>query len=252
MNNAFGVPQSLLVLGGGSDIGLATAMELVRAGTRSVVLAARDPERCSEAATALRDAGASVEVLRFDATEPRTHQTFIDNVTSGFGDIDAALLAWGILGDQGKAEDDAAHALDVIETNFVGAVSVGTLLAQRLREQGHGTIVVLSSVAGERARRSNFVYGSSKAGLDAFFTGLGDALVGTGARVIVVRPGFVVSKMTAGMTPVPFSTTPEAVAIAIRKALASRTEEVWVPAVLRVVMSVLRHVPRKLFRRLPL
>jgi decaprenylphospho-beta-D-erythro-pentofuranosid-2-ulose 2-reductase len=118
--------------------------------------------------------------------------------------------------------------------------------------QGHGTIVLLSSVAGERARQSNYMYGSSKAGVDAFAQGLGDSLAGTGVQVMVVRPGFVKTKMTAGRDPVPFSTTADAVAGEVVKGLARGSHTVWAPPVLRLVMSVLRHVPRPLFRRLPL
>jgi decaprenylphospho-beta-D-erythro-pentofuranosid-2-ulose 2-reductase len=124
--------------------------------------------------------------------------------------------------------------------------------ANRLRAQGHGTLVVLSSVAGERARRSNFVYGASKAGLDAFAQGLGDALHPTGVRVLVVRPGFVHTKMTTGLKAPPLSTTPEAVAAAIVTGLASGAHTVWVPGPLRFVFSALRHLPRPLFRRLDL
>jgi decaprenylphospho-beta-D-erythro-pentofuranosid-2-ulose 2-reductase len=111
--------------------------------------------------------------------------------------------------------------------------------------------VVLSSAAGERVRRADFIYGSSKAGLDAFAQGLGDALYGTGVHVMVVRPGFVRTRMTAGLPPAPLATTPEAVATAIELGLRRRSETVWVPGTLRLVMSALRHAPRALFRRLP-
>src|SRR5690606_18413325 len=113
-------------------------------------------------------------------------------------------------------------------------------------------IVALSSVAGERPRRSNFVYGSTKAGMDSFYTGLGEALREVGGRVLVVRPGFVRSKMTEGLEDAPLATTPEAVADAVVDAVRSGREQIWVPATMRVVMSGLRHVPRALFRRLPI
>jgi decaprenylphospho-beta-D-erythro-pentofuranosid-2-ulose 2-reductase len=122
--------------------------------------------------------------------------------------------------------------------------------ARRLRDQGHGTLVVLSSVAGERVRSANFVYGSSKAGLDGFCQGLGDALVGSGVRVLIVRPGFVPTKMTAGRDRAPFSTTPEQVAEVVVRGLQSGAEVVWSPPVLRWVMAVARHLPRAVFRRL--
>ena len=112
----------------------------------------------------------------------------------------------------------------------------------------HGTLVVLSSVAAERARKTNFVYGSSKAGLDAFAQGLGDALIGSGARVMVVRPGFVHTRMTEGMDPQPFSTTPEAVAASIVRGLERSDEVVWSPGILRYVFAVMRHLPRGIWR----
>jgi decaprenylphospho-beta-D-erythro-pentofuranosid-2-ulose 2-reductase len=161
-------------------------------------------------------------------------------------------VAFGVLGDQAEAEHDAAAALEIARVNYLGTVSVAVPVANRMRAQGHGTIVALSSVAGERVRRSNFVYGSSKAGMDGFLLGLGDSLVGTGVKVMVVRPGFVHTKMTEGMEAAPLSTTPEAVADAILAGLARGSETVWVPGALRYVMMVLRHVPRPIFRKLPL
>jgi len=162
------------------------------------------------------------------------------------------VIAFGVLGDAEVAERDASTALEIVQTNFTGAVSVAIPLAQRLQAQGHGTLVVLSSVAGERVRKANFVYGSSKAGVDGFFQGLGDRLVGSGVHVMIVRPGFVRTKMTAGMKEAPFTTTPAQVATAVAAALGRDTEIIWVPAPLRWVMAVLRHVPRPIFRRLPL
>jgi decaprenylphospho-beta-D-erythro-pentofuranosid-2-ulose 2-reductase len=253
MKDALGSVQSVLVLGGGSDIALATLRELVQRRTRTVVLAARDPESLQATAEELRGAGATrVETVAFDARATASHEAFVADVFERIGDIDLALLAFGVLGDQEDAEHDGRVAVDIAEVNYVGSVSVAVPIAQRMRAQGHGTIVALSSVAGERARRSNFVYGSSKAGMDAFFQGLGDSLVGTGVRVMIVRPGFVHTKMTEGMDAAPLSTTPEAVADAIVKGLARNREMVWVPAQLRYAMSVLRHVPRPVFRKLPL
>jgi len=253
MRDALGSPQSVLVLGGGSDIGLATARALVARRTRTVILAARHPDDLDSAVVDLRGAGAEhVETVHFDADDLASHKNFADDVFSRHGDIDLVLVAFGVLGDQAHAEDNPEAATAVLTTNFVGAASIGLHVAHQLRRQGHGTLVVLSSVAGERARRSNFVYGSSKAGLDAFYTGLGDSLVGSGVTVVVVRPGFVESKMTAGLDPVPFSTTPDKVAEVIVAAVESGVEQAWAPRPLRLVMSGLRHLPRSVFRRLPL
>jgi decaprenylphospho-beta-D-erythro-pentofuranosid-2-ulose 2-reductase len=174
----------------------------------------------------------------------------VDGVFDRHGDVDLVLVAFGELGDQAALETDPAAAARLAQVNYVGAVSVGLAVAARMRAQGHGTLVALSSVAAERPRRSNFVYGSSKAGLDAFFRGLGDALRGSGARVLLVRPGFVHTRMTAGLPAAPFATTPEAVAEGIVGALRSGAETVWVPSVLRWVMTVLRHLPAPLFRKL--
>jgi decaprenylphospho-beta-D-erythro-pentofuranosid-2-ulose 2-reductase len=253
MKDALGSVQSVLVLGGGSDIALATVRQLVARRATTVVLAARQPESLAETADELRAAGAtSVETVAFDARDTASHEALLDGVFERVGDVDLAILAFGVLGDQEEAEQDGRAAVDIAEVNYVGSVSVAVPIAQRMRRQGHGTIVALSSVAGERARRSNFVYGSSKAGMDAFFQGLGDSLVGSGVRVMIVRPGFVHTKMTDGMEAAPLSTTPEAVADAIVHGIARGKETVWVPSTLRYVMSVLRHVPRPVFRKLPI
>ena len=253
MNDALGQAQSVLVLGGTSEIGVATARALAQRRARTVILAARDPARCAAAAEQLRAAGAErVETVAFDARDTASHPAFVDDLFARFGDIDVALVAFGVLGDQEEAKQDSARAVEIIETNFTGAASVMTPLARRMVEQGHGTIVVLSSVAGERVRKSNYVYGASKAGIDGFAQGLGDHLAGTGVHVMVVRPGFVRTKMTEGLEEVPLSTTPEAVADAVVKGLARGSDTVWAPTPLRAVMSILRHVPRPIFRRLPL
>ncbi len=251
MKDALGSPQSVLVLGGGSDIGLATVRALVARRTRTVILAARHPENLEEAAADLRREGAEhVEAVHFDADDVGSHEAFARDVFTRHGDIDLVLVAFGVLGDQTYAENNPEAAAAVLTTNFVGAASIGLHVAGHLRRQGHGVLVVLSSVAGERARRSNFVYGSSKAGLDAFYSGLGDSLVGTGVTVLIVRPGFVKSKMTAGLDAAPLSTTPDKVAEVIVGAVESGAEQAWAPPPLRLVMTAVRHLPRPVFRKL--
>ncbi|MCT9007605.1 decaprenylphospho-beta-D-erythro-pentofuranosid-2-ulose 2-reductase [Streptomyces sp. NPDC054766] len=251
MKDAFGIPQSLLVLGGTSEIALATARRLITRRTRTVWLAGRPTPALEEAAEQLRRLGADARTVAFDALDPESHEAVLGKVFAE-GDIDMVLMAFGMLGDQAVDEKEPALAVRVAQTNYTGAVSSGLVCARALQTQGHGSLVVLSSVAGERARRSNFIYGSSKAGLDAFAQGLGDALYGTGAHVMVVRPGFVRTRMTAHLAEVPLSTTPEAVAAAIELGLRRRSETVWVPGALRMVMSALRHTPRAVFRRLPI
>lgn len=199
--------------------------------------------------------------MAFDALDTESHETVLGKVFAE-GDIDMVLLAFGIPGDQGRDEEEPLAAVRVAQTNYTGAVSAGLVCAGALQAQGHGSLVVLSSVAGERARRADFIYGSSKAGLDVFTQGLGDALHGTGVHVMVVRPGLVVPDAagvraaggplaTIPFTRTPLVTTPGAVADAIVTGLRRRQETVWVPGALRAVMSALRHMPRPLFRRLP-
>ncbi len=244
--------QSVLVLGGGSDIALALVRLLMDERVHTVVLGVRDPNALRQTAHSLR-AGrdVSVDIVAFDALKCEDHQNVVDGIFGHHGDFDLVVLAFGILGDQAVSERDGAEARTVIETNFTGAVSVMVPLAQRLRAQGHGTLVVLSSVAAERARKTNFVYGASKAGLDAFAQGLGDSLAGSGVNVMVVRPGFVHTKMTANMKAPPFATTPDVVAQAVVAGLRRNAHRIWVPGVLRGVMAVLRHVPRGVLRRIP-
>lgn len=273
MRNALGAVQSLLVFGGASDIGASIAERLVRDSCRAVVLAGRHPDAMAPVADRLRSAGAEVAMTAWDALDTGSHADAVktawsampsaspgdDHDAVGRGaaagdmagpDVDCVLLAGGVLGDQAQFEANPGTAAEMLTANYTGAATTLLHAARRLEEQGHGTIVVLSSVAGERARASNYVYGSSKAGLDAFAQGLGDALVGSGVRVIVVRPGFVHTSMTQGLERAPLATTPDKVADAVAGALASGKETVWVPGTFRYLMAVLRQLPRPVWRRI--
>jgi decaprenylphospho-beta-D-erythro-pentofuranosid-2-ulose 2-reductase len=251
VKDALGDVQSVLVLGGTSEIGVAIASALAPRRRANVVLAGRDPAALDEAAARLRQVGAGVvSTLPFDAEDTDSHEVLVEKAAGLAGDLDVVIVAFGTLGDQTTDEGGGDGAVRVARTNYVGAVSVGLAAARRLREQGHGTLVVLSSVAGERVRGSNFIYGSSKAGLDGFAQGLGDALAGSGASVLIVRPGFVRTRMTAGMKTAPMSVTADSVAAAVERALRQGRQIVWVPPALRWVMMVVRHLPRPVFRRL--
>lgn len=251
MRDAFGRLQSLLVLGGSSDLGAATAERLVRDGCKVVVLAGRRPEAMQPVAERLRIAGAErVEITAWDALDVASHGAAVDAAfDAAGGDVDGVLLPAGVLGDQAAFDADPSAAAEAVTANYGGPVSTLLHVARRTKAQGHGAIVVFSSVAGERVRKANYVYGSTKAGLDAFAQGLGDALVGTGVRVLVVRPGWVATKMTEGMDPAPFATTPARVADAVADGLAKGKELVWAPPVLRGVFSAFRHLPRPVWRK---
>ncbi|MCH1868801.1 decaprenylphospho-beta-D-erythro-pentofuranosid-2-ulose 2-reductase [Nocardioides sp. CFH 31398] len=252
MTDAVGDPRSLLLMGGTSEIALAIAERYARrVPGLHVTLAARPSQRRAEAAGLLSSLGCTVAELDLDAEAPETHAAVVEAATAD-RDVDVAVVAYGLLGDPEEAWTDVDAGVRLARVNYVGPVATGIALADRVRRQGHGTVVALSSVAGERPRRSNFVYGSTKAGFDAFYTGLGEALREHGGRVVVVRPGFVHSRMTAGLDPAPLAVRPEDVAQAVVAAVDGSAEQVWVPAAMRPVMSVLRHVPRRVFRRLPL
>lgn len=250
MRDAVGAIQTALVLGGTSEIALATMRKLIERRCEKVVLAVRDLEAGDRAAQSLRDAGAEqVEVIAFDAADPTTHTATVVQAVEAVGDLDLVLVAFGVLGDQAGFEADPVSAAEAVNVNYTGAVSACLAVAQQFRRQGHGTLVVLSSVAGERGRKDNFVYGSSKAGLDAFAQGLGDSLVADGGRVLVVRPGFVHTRMTEGMAAAPFSTTPEVVADQVVAGLEKGREIVWAPGIVRWVFVVMRHLPRGIWRK---
>jgi decaprenylphospho-beta-D-erythro-pentofuranosid-2-ulose 2-reductase len=252
VQNAFGQPQTITVLGGTSEIGVAIARALVSPVTRSIVLACRDIGRGEEVAASLRDGKVAVDVVHFDAADTGTHATVVESIAAKHGDLDVVVLAFGQLGDAEALAADPEAAAALTHVNMTGGVSASLAVANRLRRQGHGSLVVLSSVAGERVRKANFVYGATKAGLDGFAQGLGDHLDGSGARVLVVRPGFVHSKMTTSMKAAPFATTPEAVATVTVRALHSGRRVVWAPGIVRWVFMVLRHLPGPVWRRLPL
>jgi decaprenylphospho-beta-D-erythro-pentofuranosid-2-ulose 2-reductase len=250
VNDALGQPQSVLVLGGGSEIARALMARLTRA--RRVVLGGRPGSpTVAAAADDARAAGAEVRTVDMDANDPASVVDAVDTAFANGGDVDLVVLAFGVLGDQAAAEADPKQAIAVATVDYTSQVAAGLAAAKHLKAQGHGTVVALSSVAGERVRRANFVYGSTKAGMDGFFQGLGDALTGTGVRVMIVRPGFVTGRMTEGMDPAPLATDPGAVADAIVRGLARGDAVVYVPAVLRQVFRVFRHLPRAVWQRMP-
>jgi decaprenylphospho-beta-D-erythro-pentofuranosid-2-ulose 2-reductase len=240
----------VLLLGGTSEIGLEILAALGLPATAEVLLAGRDEQRMAAAG---KELGCQVRTLPFEATALDTHQALIDAAFAG-GPVDLVISAAGILAPQQQLDHDPLAAGRLVETNFTGHVSTLLAAVARLRAQGHGTVVVLSSVAAIRPRRANFVYGAAKAGLDAFARGPADSLHGTGVHVLLVRPGFVTGRMTAGMPPAPMATTPAvvgaAVAVALGRPAARRDRTVWVPSSLALLASALRLIPRPAWRRL--
>ena len=251
--DAVGNPQTILLLGGTSEIGLAICERYLQNAHARIVLAAMPNDPGRDAAVAqMKAAGArSVELVDFEATDPESHPETI-NEAFAQGDVDVAIVAFGVLGDAEELWQDQRKAVLAAEINYTAAVSVGVLLGQKMRAQGFGQIIAMSTVAGERVRRSNFVYGSTKAGLDGFYLGLGDALREFGVRVLVIRPGQVRTRMSAHVKEAPLTVDKEYVANLAVTAAAKGKELVWAPAAFRYVMMVLRHIPRSIFRRLPI
>jgi decaprenylphospho-beta-D-erythro-pentofuranosid-2-ulose 2-reductase len=245
MLDTLGRPARILLLGGTSEIGLAILAALRAPADTEVLLAGRDEQRLAAAGKALPY---QVSVLLFDATEPDGHPALIEGVFRN-GPVDLVISAAGVLIPQEELDRDPVRAGQLVQANFTGHVTTVLAAAEKMRGQRHGTIVILSSIAAVRPRKANFVYGAAKAGLDAFGRGLADALHGTGVSVVLVRPGFVIGRMTAGMPPAPMSSTPEQVGAAVAAAVGRGAATVWVPGSLRVMAVVLRLIPRSLWRR---
>jgi NAD(P)-dependent dehydrogenase (short-subunit alcohol dehydrogenase family) len=275
--------ELIVIFGGRSEIGLELATRLAPGAT--VLLLARRADKLDDEVAAVLEAGAAaVHVGEFDADDLASHAPLVESIVAEHGPIGTAVLAFGILGDQARAEKDPGHAAAIVHTDFVAQVSLLTVLANAMQSACAGSIgderlgrrasigderlarrasigderlarrasiVAFSSVAGVRVRRANYVYGSAKAGLDGFCSGLADALHGSGVHLLVVRPGFVIGRMTQGMTPAPFSSTPAQVATATAGALAKRRRTVWVPWALRPVFIGMRMLPQFVWRRMP-
>ncbi|MDN5722871.1 MAG: decaprenylphospho-beta-D-erythro-pentofuranosid-2-ulose 2-reductase [Corynebacterium sp.] len=252
MINAVGKPQSILLLGGASDMGLAVVEEFLTRGPARVVLAARGGEDLSPAIERMESAGAStVDTIDFDATDFDSHEDVFNHIWAK-GDIDLAIVAFGVLGDNEEQWTDQKKAVLAAQVNYTGAVSVGVLLADRMKQQGHGQIVVFSSVAGEMVRRSNFVYGSTKAGTDGFYRMLGEALRGTGVRVLTVRPGQVRTNMTQGLDDAPLTVDKSDAAKAVVAGVDGKKAVIWIHPLFRWIMLILKNLPQFVVRRLPL
>ncbi len=246
MLDNLGRPGRILLLGGTSEIGLAIIAALAAPRDTEVLLAGRDEQRLAAAG---KELPFQATPLAFDALSVATAEPAIEHAFAG-GPIDLVIAATGVLTAQAELDRDPPLAARMIDVNFTSHVTTLLAAAAKMRAQRTGTIVVLSSIAAVRPRKANFVYGAAKAGLDAFARGLTDALAGTGVRVLLVRPGFVIGRMTAGMSAAPLSSTPEQVGKAVAAALAGSRTQVWVPRSLGLLAVLLRLIPRPLWRKM--
>lgn len=252
MIDATGMPQTAVLVGGTSEIGLAVVRRLAERRLESVLLAGRDPAALAARADGLRRAGVpEVSTATADVLDPASLEALPVHAAEALGTVDLAIVAAGDLGTAELAELDAGRVAQIFATNAGGPAAALLAFGKHMAAQGSGRLVVLSSVAGVRVRRANFVYGSAKAGLDAFAGALGDALQGSGVAMTIVRPGFVRTRMTEGMSEAPFAVGPDDVADAVVRGLETGSRVVWAPAVLRGVFTVLRALPAPVFKRLP-
>jgi decaprenylphospho-beta-D-erythro-pentofuranosid-2-ulose 2-reductase len=241
----------VVVVGGTSEIALAIVRELQSSAPREVALVGRDPRGLERAVAELIAAGCSpVSTIELDALQTGSHEQVVAEAFERLGGVDIAILAVGVLGERGGLPHDMAGAVEVLQVNVVGAGSLLIALAKRMRDSGGGTLVVLSSVAAERPRRANVLYGASKAALDSLAQGLADSLYEEGVRVLVVRPGFVHTRMTEGLEPAPMASTAAEVATVVVRGLDREAHTVWAPPRLRWLMLIARMLPRALFRRM--
>ncbi len=246
MLDDLGRPGRVLLLGGTSEIGLAIVSALRAPAGTEVLLAGRDEQRMASAG---KELPYRCTTIPFDALDTSGHEAVIDSAFAG-GPVDLVIAATGVLTPQAEVDRDPVLAAQMIEVNFTSHVTTLLAAASRMRKQHYGTIVVLSSVAAIRPRKANYVYGAAKSGLDAFARGLTDALAGTGVRVVLVRPGFVTGRMTAGLSPAPLASTPGQVGAAVAAALNGQSCLVWIPRSLAAAAVALRLVPRPLWRRM--
>jgi decaprenylphospho-beta-D-erythro-pentofuranosid-2-ulose 2-reductase len=252
MNDAVGMPQTAVVLGGSSEIGRAVLRALATRRLRHVLLAGRHPQSLAAATTELEALGVEkVETTPFDVTDTAGHRALAELSAQRLGHIDLVLVVTGELGDQYRDEHEPEAITRLFATNTAGPAAAMAAFADVLRTQGAGRIVVVTSVAGVRVRRANFIYGASKAGLDGFAQGLAESLRGSGAALTIVRPGWVATRMTAGRAPGPMATTPDAVAADVVAGLERGAATVWSPPALKFAFGALRLLPGALWRRLP-
>jgi decaprenylphospho-beta-D-erythro-pentofuranosid-2-ulose 2-reductase len=240
-----GRPGRVLLLGGTSEIGLAILAALSAPADSEVLLAGRDEQRLAAAG---KELPFRCSTITYDAAAPDGYAHVIAVAFAG-GPVDLVIAATGVLTGQDDVDNDPALAWRMIDVNFTSHVTTLLAVAARMRAQRSGTIVVLSSVAAIRPRKANYVYGAAKAGLDAFARGLTDAVAGTGVRVLLVRPGFVTGRMTAGLPLAPLAVTPGQVGTAVAAALEGTASQLWVPRSLAALAIVIRLAPRSLWRR---
>lgn len=237
----------LLVLGANSDMAVAIARRFAQAGW-SIQLASRNIEALQTEAQHLQVAyGIQTETYHFDARESASHARFYADLSH---QPDSVIVAFGLLGDQTQSQADFTQALAVMETNYTGAVSICEVIAADFEQRQQGFIVGISSVAGDRGRASNYIYGSSKAAFSAYLSGLRHRLFKSNVHVMTVKPGFVATKMTEGLDlPAKLTATPQEVAQAVWNGVNNQSNVIYVKWIWRYIMLIIIHLPNVVFNK---
>lgn len=244
--------MSVLILGATSPIAREVANRYAEEG-QPIHLGARDVEEAERIASDIRIRH-DVETAagHFDAREFDEHRNFVGEVTEAIGPIDVCLIAFGYMGDQEEAERDFEKARQVIEVNYTGAASIAEAVAAHMTERGHGSIIGISSVAGDRGRQSNYFYGSAKGAFALYLQGLRNRLHDEGVHVMTVKPGFVDTRMTFDMeTAIPVA-SPKQISEAIYRAQQRGTDKMYYPRFWAGIMGIIKSIPEKIFKRLSL
>jgi short-subunit dehydrogenase len=229
---------------------VATARLYAARGAR-LYLVARNREKLTAAADDLRVRGAAqVEIAVLDLLAISRHEAVVDDAFLKFGGLDVALVAHGILPVQARCEADVQTTLNTLEVNFNSAIAMLTLLANRFEAQRHGSIAVISSVAGDRGRQSNYVYGATKGGLNVFLQGLRNRLSRSGVTVVTLKPGFVDTPMTAGIPKNALFASPATAGRGIYRAIEAGRDVAYIPAFWRVILLAVKSIPESIFKRL--
>jgi len=244
--------HKILIIGATSAIAEATARRFAQRGERLYLLS-RDRERLDALAKDLTIRGAeSVSYDTFDASDFDRHPALLNTAVDALGGLDIVLIAHGTLPDQQACERSFARTLQELNTNALGTLSLLTDLANRLEQQGHGTLAVISSPAGDRGRQSNYVYGAAKAMVSVFCQGLRNRLCKRGVHVLTIKPGFVDTPMTAEFKKGLLWAQPEQIAVGIEKAIRKRKNTVYLPWFWAPIMLVIKHIPEPIFKRMGL
>jgi hypothetical protein len=245
--------KRILIIGATSAIAAACARIWAGQGG-SFVLVARDAEKLDQVAADLRARGAgAVTTHKMDATDFPSHAAMLQAAVAALSEIDVALIAHGTLPDQKACEQDASLAATAYAVNATSVIALATIIANQLESQHAGTLAVISSVAGDRARASNYIYGSAKAAVSAFCEGLRLRVAKSGVHVLTIKPGFVDTPMTKGMKlPGPLLATPDQVAADIVEAIERKRSTLYTPMIWALIMLIIRNIPGPIFRRLNL